>query len=146
MANVCTYLNFQDCTEQAFEFYKKAFDGRYIGEIKRFGELPSFGDMPPLSEEYKNRIVHIELEIPGGHVLRGTDALASFGFNVTFGNNIYICVNTDSREQTDRFFTALAAGGSISQELQDQYWGAYYGACTDKFGVQWVFNYMKSLA
>jgi len=20
------------------------------------------------------------------------------------------------------------------------FWGAYYGSCTDKFGVQWMFN------
>ena len=26
-------------------------------------------------------------------------------------------------------------------ELQDMFWGAYYGSCTDKYGVQWMFNF-----
>lgn len=25
-------------------------------------------------------------------------------------------------------------GGTVTMELQDMFWGAYYGSCTDKFG------------
>jgi PhnB protein len=25
-------------------------------------------------------------------------------------------------------------------ELADAFWGAYYGSCTDKYGIQWMFN------
>ncbi len=25
----------------------------------------------------------------------------------------------------------------IEQELQDMFWGDYYGSCADKFGVKW---------
>ena len=42
--------------------------------------------------------------------------------------------------ETKKFFDALSAGGTVILELQDMFWGAYYGACTDKFGVQWMFN------
>jgi PhnB protein len=26
-------------------------------------------------------------------------------------------------------------------ELQDMFWGAYFGMITDKFGIGWMFNY-----
>jgi PhnB protein len=25
-------------------------------------------------------------------------------------------------------------------DLQDMFWGAYYGSVTDKYGVQWMVN------
>ncbi len=136
MANLSVYLNFQHQTEEAFHFYQKVFNGRFIGEPKRFGDFP----IPSLTEEDKKLIAHIELEILGKHLLKGTDALASLGFTVTMGNNIYISIHTDSREQTTQYFTALAEGGQVTQPLEDMYWGAYYGSCTDKYGVQWVIT------
>ena len=70
----------------------------------------------------------------------GTDAPESMGFIVTMGNNIQIMLEPDTREETRQLFEALASGGQITQELQDMFWGAYYGSCTDKFGIQWMFN------
>jgi PhnB protein len=70
----------------------------------------------------------------------GTDAPESMGFKVIQGNNVYINLEPDTRSETRRIFDALASGGIITQELQDMFWGAYYGSCTDKFGVQWMFN------
>jgi PhnB protein len=80
------------------------------------------------------------LEIPGGHILMGTDAPESMGFNLNFGNNIHINLEPDTKDQTRRLFNALSAGGKITMLLQDMFWGGYYGSCTDKFGVQWMFN------
>jgi uncharacterized glyoxalase superfamily protein PhnB len=36
---------------------------------------------------------------------------------------------------------AFNLGGKIEMELQDTFWGAYYGSFSDKFGVQWMGNY-----
>ncbi len=96
--------------------------------------------MPPLAEEDKNLIMHIELPITGGHVLMGTDAPESMGFEVDFGNNVYINLEPDTRKETRRLFDALKDGGKVTMELDDAFWGAYYGSCTDKFGVNWMFN------
>ena len=84
--------------------------------------------------------MHVELAITGGHLLMGTDAPESMGFKVNFGNNIYIQLEPDTRAETKRLFYALSAGGQVTMELQDMFWGAYFGSCTDKFGVQWMFN------
>ena len=140
MAKVSTYLNFTQNTEEAFNFYKSVFGSDFIGDIARFGDIPPSDDMPPIPEADKNLVMHIALPILGGHVLMGTDAPESMGFRINNGNNVYINLEPDTREETRRLFDALAAGGKIEQELQDMFWGDYYGSCKDKFGVQWMFN------
>ena len=82
----------------------------------------------------------MELSITCGHVLMGTDAPEQMGFNVKFGNNIYINLEPDTREETKRSFNALSAGSKVEMKLQDMFWGAYFGSSTDKYGVQWMFN------
>ena len=94
----------------------------------------------PLSEEDKNLVMHIELPITGDHRLMGTDAPESFGMQVNYGNNIYINLEPDTREETKQLFDSLSAGGKVEMELQDMFWGDYFGSCKDKFGVQWMFN------
>lgn len=141
MAQVSTYLNFQRNTEEAFNFYRSIFGGEYSGGgIARFGDIPPSDGMPPIAEADKNLVMHIELPILGGHLLMGTDAPESMGFKVNEGNNVHINLEPDSRAETKRLFEALSAGGTITMELQDMFWGAYYGSCTDKFGINWMFN------
>lgn len=141
MARTSTYLNFPKNTEEAFNFYRSVFGGEFSGGgIARFSDIPASDEMPPLPEEDKNLIMHIELPIVGGHILMGTDAPQSMGFTVNFGNNSYINLEPDTRAETKKLFDALSAEGKVTMELQDMFWGAYYGSCTDKFGVQWMFN------
>ncbi|HWD86866.1 MAG TPA: VOC family protein [Mucilaginibacter sp.] len=141
MAKVNTYLNFKSETEQAFNFYKLVFGTEFTDMgISRFGDIPPQEGMPPLSDEDKNLIMHIELPITGGHLLMGTDAPESMGFELNMGNNSHICADVDTRAEADRLFNALSAGGHITMPLADMFWGAYYGACTDKFGVNWMVN------
>jgi len=140
MASVNTYLNFPRNTEEAFTFYKSVFGGEFVGGISRFREIPPSEKTPPLPEEDKDLVMHIALPILNGHVLMGTDAPESMGFKVTFGNNVYISLHPDTREETRRLFKALSNGGKVEMELQDMFWGDYYGSCSDKYGVQWMFN------
>jgi len=141
MATVSTYLNFSRSTEEAFNYYKSIFRTEFAGEgIIFFKDIPPSGEYPPLLESDKNLVMHVSLPILGGHVLMGTDAPESMGFKVKFGNNIYINLSPDTRNETKRLYEALSDGGLIEQELQDMFWGDYYGSCKDKFGVEWMFN------
>ncbi|WP_462220060.1 VOC family protein, partial [Ferruginibacter sp.] len=99
--------------------------------------------MPTISDDLKNLVMHVELAITGGHILMGTDAPEEFGFKVNFGNNVYINLEPDTRAETKNLFDALSAAGKVEMDLQDMFWGAYFGSCTDKFGVQWMFNCNK---
>jgi PhnB protein len=141
MARVSTYLNFSNYTEEAFTFYKSVFGGEFTAPgIMRLGNGPPQEGMLPMGDDVKNLVMHVELPITGGHILMGTDAPAQMGFTVNFGNNVYINLEPDTREETKRLFNALAAGGKVTMELQDMFWGSYFGTCKDKYGVQWMFN------
>ncbi len=141
MARVNIYLNFRRNTEEAFNFYKSVFGGEFGGQgISRMGEAPVPEGMPPLSEEDKKLVMHVELQLLGGCLIMGTDAPESMGFNLNFGNNVHISLEPDTRAETKRLFNALSSGGKVTMELQDMFWGSYYGSCTDKFGVQWMLN------
>ena len=140
MAKVSTYLNFPRNTEEAFNFYKSVFGGEFIGEIQRFSAVPPQKGQPPIADADKNLVMHIALPILGGHMLMGTDAPESMGFKVNKGNNVYINLEPDTRIETKRLFDLISAGGKIEMSLQEMFWGDYFGSCTDKFGVQWMFN------
>jgi len=71
---------------------------------------------------------------------RHSYAPESLGFNIAFGNNIYINLETDTRQETKRLYDALSKEGKVIMPLADMFWGAYFGTCTDKFGVNWMFN------
>src|SRR3989344_2890304 len=135
MARVSTYLNFPRSTEEAFNFYKSVFGGEFDGGINRMGEVPAQAGQPPLAEADKNLVMHVALPILGGHVLMGTDAPESMGFKVNYGNNIYINLEPDTRTETEKLFKALSEGGKIEMDLQEMFWGDYFGSCTDKYGV-----------
>jgi len=142
MASTSTYLNFPRNTEEVFNFYKSVFGGEFSGGgIARFGDFPAPEGAPAIAEEDKKLIMHIELPILGGHILMGSDAPESFGFKVNQGNNVFILLDPDSKEETKRLFTELSEGGKVLMPLQDTFWGAYHGHAVDKYGIQWMFNF-----
>ena len=91
----------------------------------------------------ENMIMHISLPIGNGNILMGTDAPEEMGFSLNKGNNFYLCLGPESKEEADRIFNQLSDGGQVEMALQDTFWGAYYGSLTDKFGVKWMVNYQK---
>jgi PhnB protein len=75
----------------------------------------------------------------------GTDATESMGFKVRMGNNCYICLSPDTRPETKRLFDALSEGGKVEMELQDMFWGSYFGSFEDKYGVMWMFDCVEKV-
>lgn len=141
MAGVSTYLNFARETETAFEFYKNVFKkDDFDAPIQRMGDVPPQDGQPDLSDEDKNLVMHVQLTIMGGHKLMGTDAPESMGFKVQFGNNMYINLEPDTREEADELFVDLAFNGKVEMQMQEMFWGDYFGSVTDQFGVQWMIN------
>jgi PhnB protein len=140
MARVSTYLNFQGNTEDAFNFYKSVFGTEFEGEgIMRMGDIPAGEGTPPAPEHEKNLVMHVSLPILAGHLLMGTDLPESMG-KLVQGNNVNINLEPDTRAEVDALFAALSTGGQVEVAPTVMFWGDYYGACTDKFGVKWMFN------
>ncbi|MGH2773263.1 MAG: VOC family protein, partial [Actinomycetota bacterium] len=146
MAQVSTYLNFPGTTEEAFNFYKSVFGTEFDGPVNRMGEVPPAEGQPPISEEDKNLVMHVSLPILAGHMLRGTDATESMGFTVNAGNNVYINLGPDTRAESDRLFRGLSEGGNQEMEMQEMFWGDYFGSLTDKFGIHWMINCREKAA
>lgn len=140
MATINTYLSFMGNTEEAFNFYRSVFGGEFVDGIRRFGDVPG-NDL--MSEEDKQKVMHVGLPIGPANFLMGTDALESKGQSLTFGNNYYISISPESEEEATKLFNGLSSGGTVTSPLERTFWGAYYGAFTDKFGVQWMVNYLK---
>ncbi len=145
MAQTSTYLNFERQTEAAFTFYKSVFGTEFVDGIVRFSDIPPMEGQPGTSDDDKNLIMNVQLPILGGHLLMGTDAPESMGFTLNQGNNVYISLHPDSRDEADTLFAALSEGGTIEMPMEDQFWGDYFGSVIDKFGTRWMVNHSSSL-
>ena len=106
----------------------------------RFGDIPPMEGMPPLPDEMKNRVMHVGINL-GDQVLMGSDTMPGMGKPFQTGNNNYISIHPDSREEADRIFGELSEGGEVESPMEDQFWGDYWGSFTDKFGTNWMINY-----
>ena len=138
MVKLDTYLNFAGNTEEVFNFYKSVFGGE-LSSVVRFKDMPMRGVNIPKEDE--NKIMHIGLPINKDNVLMATDALESLGQKLVIGNNVHISIHPEGKEEADRIFNALSAGGTIEMPIANQPWGDYYGSFKVKFGVQWMVNY-----
>lgn len=138
MATIHPYLIFNGQCEAAFLLYKSVFGGDFQ-QISKFGEMPNdTGTI--LSEEDANRVMHVSFPINENFVLMGSDSNSQSG-DVTFGDNISISINANSRVEAENIFEGLSKDGKIKMPLQDTFWGAYFGMLEDKFGVNWMVNF-----
>jgi PhnB protein len=137
MATINPYLNFNGNTEEAFLFYKSVFGGEFT-MIQRFKEIP---DGPNLPADAQDKIMYIGLPIGKNNILMGTDAIESMGQIIREGNNHYISIQADTKEEAERLYEGLSQGGTIEMELGVTFWGAYFGMFMDQFGIQWMVNY-----
>ena len=138
MSRVNTYLNFPGSAEEAFNVYAAVFGTQVVG-LTRFAD---YDGMPEMSEEDRHKILHVELPILNGHVLMATDSLESLGHSVRVGNNTTISLEVDSRDEADRLFNELSAGGGEASPMQKMFFG-YWGVCLDRFGIRWMINYRE---
>lgn len=101
--------------------------------------------MPPMPghempEEEKKRVLHVALPISKETILMGSDSNIRMG-EVKIGDHMSLSIGADSKEEADRIFNSLAAGGKITMPIADMFWGAYFGMLEDKFGFAWMVNY-----
>jgi PhnB protein len=144
VARVSTYLNFKGNAEEAFDFYRTVFGTEYPGPIQRMGDIPADPNGPALSEAEKQMVLHVELPILAGHVIMATDMLESMNQELRVGNNTTINLEPDTVEETRRLFDALSEGAGECAPLAEMFWGATWGTCLDRFGVRWMFNFVRA--
>jgi PhnB protein len=137
MATTNTYLNFNGNCEEAFNFYKSVF-GVEFNYIGRFGEMPESEDYK-VPESDKGKIMHVSLPI-GTSILMGSDVGGDWAPTYVQGNNFSVSITPESKEEADKLFEGLSAGGQVTMPMADTFWGAYFGMFIDKFGINWMIN------
>lgn len=135
MALINPHINFNGNAEEAFTFYRSVFGGEFE-KIVRFKDLAS-ADFP-VSEKEENKIMHIVLTIGNGHMLMGNDVPEILGRTNENENRSKIVITSKSKEEADRFFNGLSAGGQIEAPIGDSPWGTYFGCFRDKYGIEWI--------
>jgi PhnB protein len=136
MMSVNAYLNFNGNCREAVEFYAEVF-GTEISQIMTFGEAPSHPDFA-LPEEAKQLVVHARLNIFGSTVMF-SDIFP--GMQFVEGNNFSLSVNIKDIDAIQSLFNKMKEDGTVRMELQETFWSKCYGQITDKFGIEWQFNY-----
>ncbi|MCK0145918.1 VOC family protein [Arenibacter sp. F26102] len=131
------YLNFDGNAEEAFVFYKSVFGGEFSANMK-MSEAPGGEE---LSQEDKNRTMHIALPIGNDTLLMASDIIPSAGHVLQPGSQTYIMLTADSRKEADRLFNGLSKEGDIEMKMADMFWGDYFGSFIDRFGIRWMINF-----
>lgn len=136
MQHVHIYVNFPGTAREALHFYATVF-GTQIAMMQTFGET-SF--MPNVPDAAKNKIMHAQLPITEAVHLMASDVVDGLSPKVTYGDNFHISLAANDKAEADRVFKALSERGRVVMPLGNAPWGAYFGMCTDPFGVQWMVS------
>ena len=95
--------------------------------------------MGHFEEDESEKIINVGLSV-GNNGLMASDAPKSM--HTKMGENIFLSLEVDSKEDADKFFKGLSDGGEVRMVMGDTFWGAYYGMLRDKFGIGWMVSYM----
>jgi PhnB protein len=133
------YLFFNGRCEEAVEFYRKGL-GAEVEMMMRYKESPEApppGRIPP---GFENKIMHTSLRI-GQTMVMASDGCSADKPKFE-GFSLSLAVSTEA--EADRAFAALADGGQVEMPLTKTFWSPRFGMVTDRFGVGWMINVVKT--
>lgn len=128
------YLSFNGNAEEAINYYRDQI-GAEVLSIQRYGDSPM--EVP---EPHKDKVMHATLNLQGFTIMFA-DVMDER--QVQFGNNFSIALDFKDESALNQAFQALSDGGQVTMPVQETFWNAVFGMCTDRFGVNWMFNYDK---
>ncbi len=131
MKDLTTYLMFDGQCRDAMTFYAKHFGAEL--------QMSSFAEAPGDLAGDKDRIMHARLDKGGTSILMASDVMPGAPFNR--GADISVAVGCDSAEEIAELFSAFSEDGTVTMPLNDTFWGARFGMLTDRFGINWMFNF-----
>ncbi|SMD14516.1 VOC family protein [Pedobacter nyackensis] len=138
MRTINPWINFNGNAEEAFTFYKSVFGGEFA-KIIRFKDLAS-AEFPIAANE-ADKLMHIALPIGKQNVLIANDVPEFMGRVNENENRSKIVVAAESREEADKIFNGLSAGGEVEGPIGDSPWGTYAGMFRDKYGIEWIVEF-----
>jgi len=138
MANINPWINFNGNAEEAFTFYKSVFGGEF-SKVVRFKDIAT--DEFPVAEKEENKIMYIALPIGNNTVLIANDVPEVMGRVNENENRSKILVSAESKEEAEKIFNGLSAGGEVEGPMGDSPWGSYAGMFRDKYGIEWIIEF-----
>lgn len=141
MITINPWINFNGNAEEAFTFYKSVFGGEFT-KVIRFKDLAN--SEFTVAEKDQNKIMLIALPIGKSNVLMANDVPEIMGQVNENENRSKISITTESKEEADRLFNGLFAGGKIEGQMGDGPWGSYFGMFRDKYGIEWIIEFYPS--
>ena len=85
--------------------------------------------------------MNIALPIGKSNVLIANDVPEFMGKVNENENRSKISISTESKEEADRLFKGLSAGGKIEGPMGNSPWGTYFGMFRDKYGIEWIIEF-----
>ncbi len=120
-------------------FYQSVFGGELSGII-RFKDIAS--DEFPVPENEAHKIMRITLPV-GNNVLIANDVPESMGRVSENENRSKIAITAESKEEADRIFHGLSAGGTVEMPMSESPWGTSFAMLRDKYGIEWTVEYIN---
>ncbi len=132
------WVNFNGNAEEAFNFYKSVFGGEFTN-ITRFKDIasPEF----PVADIDAEKFMRITLNVNGVNILTGNDVPEFMGKVNENENRSKISVAAESRDEAEKIFNALSAGGGVEMPPDDSSEGTYFSMFRDKYGIEWVVEF-----
>lgn len=138
MPSINPYIHYNGNAEEAFNFYRSVFGGEFA-MLVRFKDMGDMGN--PQAEKEANKIMHVALPIGKSSMLMGSDTPEFLGRHNENETRSKISISAESKEEADRLFHGLSAGGSVEMPIADSPWGSYFGMFRDKFGIEWMIDF-----
>ena len=139
MAQINPYIHFNGNAEEAFTFYKSVFGGEFA-MVVRFKDMPANPNFP-IPDSEANKIMHIALPIGKCSILMASDTPEFMGKQNENENRSKISISAESKEEADKLFNGLSAGGKVEMPIADSPWGSYFGMFRDKYGFEWMVDF-----
>ena len=138
MKTINPWINFNGNAEEAFTFYKSVFGGEFT-KVMRFKDLasPEFS----VAKNEENKIMLITLPIGNSNMLMANDVPEILGKVNENENRSKISITTENKEEADKLFTGLSAGGQVEGPMGQGPWGSYAGMFRDKYGIEWIIEF-----
>jgi len=127
------YLHFEGTCEEVLNRYQKILDGTV--EIRERYDNPEVNAL----DDYKNKVLHARFYFEGNTIM-ASDVFPGQPANSGTGDAA-LSITVDDLEKAQNIFDALAEGGEVGIPFEKQFWGAWHGNLTDRFGIRWMVNY-----
>lgn len=141
-----THLNFRGDARQALEFYQSVFGGHAV--INTYADFGMPAGAPGADKVVfgliaaENGFRVMGYDIPGqseGSIVGGGSTRRENNATIT-DQAMFISLGSDSLEELQSYWEALAVEAVIVEPLAASAWSAGFGMLTDRFGVTWSIS------